>query len=528
MPVCRSGGLAGTRNGMFAPRHRPLAIAMSALLLGGAAVREAAAQAFPASLGAGSISHPLGTRFSGASGERSGSAIAAAGDVNGDNVGDFIIGAPNAAPNGAGSGSSYLVFGRTPPFMNSDDPTQLNGSNGFRIDGAAAGDQSGYSVSSAGDINGDGIDDLAIGAPRVDSNGTDSGAVYVVFGKNTPFAAGIALSTLNGSNGVRFDGASAGDLAGFSVAAAGDINGDGRDDLVVGARFANTNGSSYVVFGRSTPFPATFALSALSGSDGFRLDGGAGINSSGFTVSPAGDINGDGRSDLLIGSTSGAHVVFGRSTAFSATLALSALSGSDGFRIADAGGFSGSAVAAAGDVNGDRIDDVVVAAFGLAPNGSSSGSSFVVFGKTTPFAATLVLTDLDGNNGFRINGAAAQDYSGRVVGAADINGDALGDLIIGAYGADPGASQAGAAYIVYGQRTPFSPSVAVSTLDGSNGFRITGLAFNDQLGRAVTGAGDVTGDGVDDLIVGAPRAGGSAGTSYVLFGNDRIRRDGFE
>jgi len=132
----------------------------------------------------------------------------------------------------------------------------LNGSDGFRLDGAATNDRSGRSVSAAGDIDGDGLDDLIVGADRTDPNAnTDAGSGYVVFGKNSPFAASLALSALNGSDGFRLDGAAAGDRAGYSVSAAGDINGDGVDDLIVGAILADPNGnadagSSYVRFGR--------------------------------------------------------------------------------------------------------------------------------------------------------------------------------------------------------------------------------------------------------------------------------------
>ncbi|WP_204153456.1 integrin alpha, partial [Leptolyngbya sp. CCY15150] len=132
------------------------------------------------------------------------------------------------------------------PVLNLAD---LDGSNGFRIDGVAANDYSGRSVSSAGDINGDGIDDLIISAPGADPNSSDSGSSYVVFGGGD-FSIPLNLSTLNGSNGFRLDGVSINDASGRSVSSAGDINGDGVDDLIIGAPFADSNGfdsgSSYV------------------------------------------------------------------------------------------------------------------------------------------------------------------------------------------------------------------------------------------------------------------------------------------
>ena len=133
----------------------------------------------------------------------------------------------------------------------------LNGSNGFAINGITEGDQSGHSVSSAGDVNGDGFDDLIIGAPAADGNGISSaGQSYVVFGSNSGFGASFNLSTLNGSNGFAINGIAGYDESGWSVSSAGDVNGDGFDDLIIGAFSADPNGissgQSYVVFGQGT------------------------------------------------------------------------------------------------------------------------------------------------------------------------------------------------------------------------------------------------------------------------------------
>ena len=403
----------------------------------------------------------------------------------------------------------------------------------------AAHDNSGSSVSAAGDVNGDGFDDLIVGAPRANTNGSYSGASYVVFGHGAPFTASLALASLDGDIGFRLDGVAADDYSGFPVSAAGDVNGDGFDDLIVGAPHADPNGSlsgaSYVVFGHGASFDATFALASLDGSNGFRLEGEGPGDGSGFSVNAAGDVNGDGFDDLIVGaprantnvSYSGAsYVVFGHGTPFNASLELANLDGTDGFRLDGVAVFDGSGevVGGAGDVNGDGFDDLIVGAYQADPNGFDSGASYVVFGHGTPFAATLALASLDGSNGLRLDGVAASDHSGWAVSAAgDVNGDGFDDLVVGAFGADPNGAYSGASYVVFGRSAPFTASLALASLDGSIGFRLDGVAANDLSGNSVSAAGDVNGDGFDDLIVGAPVAepnGLASGASYVVFGRD--------
>jgi Ca2+-binding RTX toxin-like protein len=149
------------------------------------------------------------------------------------------------------------VFGSNSGFGASFNLSALNGSNGFAINGIATYDGSGSSVSSAGDVNGDGFDDLIIGANSASPNGINSGQSYVVFGSNSGFSASFNLSTLNGSNGFAINGIAGYDFSGESVSSAGDVNGDGFDDLIIGARAADGNGigeagQSYVVFGKGT------------------------------------------------------------------------------------------------------------------------------------------------------------------------------------------------------------------------------------------------------------------------------------
>ena len=396
--------------------------------------------------------------------------------------------------------------------------SSLDGSNGFRLDGEVAHDLFGISVSNAGDVNGDGFDDVIVGAFGADPNGLSSGSSYVVFGKASGFSANFDLSTLNGNNGFRLDGVAAHDFSGRSVSNAGDVNGDGFDDLIVGAYGANPNGdssgSSYVVFGKASGFSATMELSSLDGSDGFRLDGMTAGDSSGWPVSNAGDVNGDGFDDVIIGahyagpnghSSGSSYVVFGKASGFSATMDLSSLDGSNGFRLdgREENDFSGLSVSTASDVNGDGFDDVIVGAIGAhyaGPNGNWSGSSYVVFGKASGFDATMNLSDLDGSNGFRLDGEATGDYSGASLSnAGDVNGDGFDDVIVGADRDPFGISSS---YVVLGRASGFDRLLNPMVLSGALGFS----------GREVSGAGDVNGDGFDDLMIGAP--GGLYEDSY--------------
>ncbi|SOD22187.1 beta strand repeat-containing protein [Nitrosomonas ureae] len=466
--------------------------------------------------------------------DRSGVSVSAAGDFNGDGYDDVIIGASGTDPNGSISGSSYLVFGKASGFPAVQDLSSLDGNNGFRLDGVAAFDRSGNSVSAAGDVNADGFDDVIVGA-TADPNGEDTGSSYVVFGQATGFDATLDLSDLDGGNGFRLDGVGLFDNSGRSVSNAGDVNGDGFDDVIVGALLADSNGSdagsSYVVFGQANGFDATMDLSDLDGGNGFRLDGAGMYDRSGYSVSAAGDVNGDGFDDVIVGAdaadpngldTGSSYVVFGQATGFDATMDLSDLDGSNGFRLDGVAKFdySGRSVSDAGDFNGDGYDDLIVGAYRADPNGSNSGSSYVVFGQATGFDATMDLSSLNGNNGFRLDGMAEFDNSGLSVSTAgDVNGDGFDDVIVGARGV--GSKDSGSSFLVFGKSSGFSATMNLSDLNGNNGLRLDGVAAGDQSGASVSSAGDVNGDGFYDVIIGAPGSepnGGYSGSSYIIFG----------
>jgi hypothetical protein len=468
--------------------------------------------------------------------DNSGWCVAGVGDVNGDGLGDVLIGAPKADPwfIRPDGGRSYVVFGKTGPAstMDVDLSAIANGNGGFVISGACSHDLSGTSVAAAGDVNGDGLADLLVGAPQSDpASGTNAGRSYVVFGKSdtTPVHLGAIAA---GSGGVVINGQTGSEKTGFVVSSAGDINGDGLADLLIGAPYSDPAtgvdaGRSYVIFGKSSylnsipPIPA-IELSTLSASDGFAITGLTNTKLTGLSVAGAGDVNGDGYGDLIIGATNPdtlpmvegyAYIAYGSPSLASVDLSL-INSGIGGFRIKDRWNASigtslGFNVASAGDVNGDGLADVLVG----NPN---KDCAYVVFGKsnnTTPVELTTNPTW-----GFAIAGYS--DQAGRsIASAGDVNGDGLADLLVGAPGADGGY---GCSYVVFGKT-----NTATVTLDPW--FFPDGIVINSQLpydqsqtGRSVSSAGDVNGDGLTDLLIGAPfsdtATGVNAGRSYVIFG----------
>jgi len=344
-------------------------------------------------------------RFDGsAAGDLLGFSVSGAGDVDGDGFADLIVGALLADPSGLNNAGSAFVF------------SGADGSQLFRFDGAAADDRLGFSVSGAGDVDGDGFADLIIGAYFADPNGISQAGSAFVF------------SGADGSQLFRFDGSAASDLLGNSVSGAGDVDGDGFADLIVGAFAADPGGLADA--------GSAFVFSGADGSQLFRFDGSAASDLLGNSVSGAGDVDGDGFADLIVGARQADPNGLGNA---GSAFVFSGADGSQLFRFdgAAADDLLGWSVSGAGDVDGDGFADLIVGAWLADPGGlRDAGSAFVFSGA-------------DGSQLFRFDGQASSDFLGfSVSGAGDVDSDGFADLIVGAFGADPsGLSAAGSAFV---------------------------------------------------------------------------------
>jgi len=439
--------------------------------------------------------------------------------------------------------------------------TTLGPAQGFVIREGNAYDGVGFSVSSAGDINGDGFDDVIVGASRESNSSDTSGIAYVVFGSLDGFGSldklgrrVVDVNSLTETQGFVIKGDPAADNMEFKVSSAGDVNGDGFDDVIVGSWsdapvWWDSPGEAYVIFGTGEDFGSVINgrhvvnLADLNASQGFLIKGDELGDRMATAVSSAGDVNGDGIADLVVGasdrdgwnSDGETYVVFGSDLGFGSTVNgrqvvnVDALAPEHGFSIhggsEDHAGFS---VASAGDVNGDGIDDLIIGApDSRTETSNSSGKAYVVFGTDQGFGTiangrrVVDLTQLDASEGFIVQGKKSWDWVGRSVSSAgDLNGDGFDDIVIG--------SDKEEAYVVFGTDQSLGHSVDgrqivdVTTLESHEGFVVRGGTKAPSAGREVSSAGDVNGDGFGDIIVTAGNNSRSLnGGAYVVFGTDQ-------
>lgn len=436
--------------------------------------------------------------------------VSGVGDMNGDGISDIIVGDVRGEDSW---GAAYVIFGHAEPWLATFNISNLNGNNGAKFVGGFWLDGIGRSVSSTGDVNGDGISDFITGAFG-DQSLVPPGACYVFFGHRGPWITPFSMADLNGVNGGKFMGENAGDRCGLTVSIVGDVNGDKIDDFIIGADGSNSDtGASYLVFGHTGSWMTPFSLSKLNGTDGVKFLGETGGDKSGSAISGAGDVNGDGFSDILICSTRNngkpvaAYLIFGHANPWSTPFSLSILNGVNGvkFLSENSNNSNDGNVAGIGDVNNDGISD-----FAIGANYNGVQATYVVFGHKSTWSTPVNLSSLNGVNGAKFLGGGA--YTNSISGVGDINGDNINDLVIGAFNSD---------YLVFGHSgvwiTPFN-------LDDSNGIASTKFLGHKDVrysGSDVSGVGDVNKDGVNDCIMVTSSYPGESVASYIVFGDRR-------
>ena len=377
----------------------------------------------------------------------------------------------------------------------------------YQITGEAWHDQLGVSVSGGGDSNGDGIADLLIGAYGEDSGGTTAGASYLFLG---PITAAESAASAH----AKILGRVAGALSGRPVTFAGDTDGDGLDDLLIGAATeangaVSNTGAAYLLL---SPVTGTIGLAAAD----FSIMGATGNAGMGNALVAAGDVDGDGFDDLLIGAPGTNFAPYGDVGA--AVLLHGPMTGtisdlSDtwcqylGAAVGDEAGYQ---VTGGGDLDGDGLPEVVIGAYAHNVGASADAGAAYVLGE--PDAQEVVLSDAP----VIIEGRAAGDRFARGLSSpGDLDGDGFGDLLVGAPYGDLASSNAGEVYLFLGPMSGWS-----STADAAAIF--TGSDTNEYLGDAIGQAGDFDGDGTPDLLLGSAYREGAAGTkagaAYVDFG----------
>jgi hypothetical protein len=404
----------------------------------------------------------------------SGSVIGSA-DVNGDGFKDILVGVQLNSPfvNGvqrARAGTTYVIYGKASRTTNVDLGA-ITKSEGLKVFGAEASDFSGNCISSAGDINKDGFEDFLIGASQASRSGRSlSGVVYVLFGKAS-FPAAIDLGALTPTDGFQIIGAIANGYVGNAVSSAGDFNKDGVDDFIIGSYLdgPTKQGVAYVFYGKSSGSFSDVDLATFTSSSsvGVRILGESWGDQLGFSVASAGDFNGDGINDLVIGA--------------------------------------------------NYVDP--------DPHISNAGAAYVIYGKVGSGADIQVSRTMP-SFGVAIYGASTNYNLGYSVSGGDFDQDGFSDVLLGAnQQAVNDASNVGVAYVIAGKPASAVSSLFTSSWDSRWGYLINGIATGDNLGSSVDMSGDINGDGMKDVLVAAPMASpngrANAGAVYALTGEGK-------
>jgi hypothetical protein len=390
-----------------------------------------------------------------------GTAVATAGDVNGDGFSDVIVGASNYSNTQPNEGRAFVYMGSA---------TGLGPAPAWTADGGRSSAHL-ISVSTAGDVNGDGFSDVIVGADLW-ADGPVYGRAWVYLGS----AAGLATSpawTAAGNGSL--------DSFGFSVGTVGDVNGDGFSDIIVGAfRYGNfESGRAYVYLGSAGGVSASPIWTGEGNQDGAFF---------GYSVATAGDVNGDGFSDIVVGAAyySNGQTREGRAYLYLGSVAGPAASPAWITESDQAHAFYGISVATAGDVNGDGFSDVVVGAYQYDHGETDEGRASVYLGSATGLGNTPAWT-AESNQ-------STAAYGVSVGTAGDVNGDGFSDVIVGAYQYDNGQDDEGRVFVYHGGSDGLAPAPAWFMNGGQ-----AGAGF----GWTVATAGDVNGDGYSDVLATA-------------------------
>jgi Ca2+-binding RTX toxin-like protein len=429
--------------------------------------------------------------------------VSSAGDFNADGIDDFLISTPFTG-NGRAPGGAYVLYGKTAG-LGTLDLAALDASDGFFLQGTEDDRISGEQVSAAGDLNGDGFADVVVGAPRYSYPTYYGGMVYVVYGGDDRSGT-VQLAELSGQEGFTLAGTGYDSWTGSTLAPVGDFNGDAIGDLIVG----NTSGEAYLVFGKRGGLESSSIVSA----DGFTIQG---AQFSGYRIDGAGDFNGDGLGDLIIGlpgddtaaSNAGrAVILLGKRRGFQ-DVDLSALDAEDGYFIQGDGAADqvGWTVSSVGDFNGDALDDIVT--------GTVEGHLYIVFG-TNGDTSTIGLAGLDASAGLLITGTHLDSWT-KLAAAGDVNGDGFDDVMITAR--SPQSQPGGQIFIVFGKANGSGP-IDLDNLVESDGFAIQAGGNGEYVGKDMASAGDVNGDGCSDLLISTRSDADTKylGTTYVIYG----------